>query len=157
MGRGRGQHERHTAVRLGDRGDPRGRAGDQRVVERLDAREHVEGVEHRGRLARGIADVGLEGMTEPAVGIAVGAQCVEDRVDRRPAQQDRQPMAVEETSVRVDEPLRCIDVNGHAAKLRGGQLGVFQESDRRQTGQAAHLVAHVRLARVAGLERSQGQ
>ncbi len=46
---------------------------------------------------------------------------------------------------------------GMPPKLRGGQLGVFQESDRRQAGEATHLVAHVRLARVAGRERPRGQ
>jgi hypothetical protein len=68
----------------------------------------------RGRLAVGSADVGLQAVAEAPVGVAVGAERGEDRRGRRPVQEDRQPVAVENTGVRVDEPLGGVDVDRHA-------------------------------------------
>ena len=113
MGRGGRQHERHPAVRIGDGRDPGGCIGDHRIVERPDLRQHVERMQRRGRLALGRAHVGLEGVTEAAVGIAVRAQRIEDGCDRRAVQEHGQPVPVEQPRVGEDEPLGGADVDHH--------------------------------------------
>src|SRR5579875_3875429 len=47
--------------------------------------------------------------------------------------------------------------SGMRPTLRGGEAGVFQESDGREPGETTHLLGHMRLARVAGLERPRGE
>ncbi len=109
---GAGHDEGHAAVGTGDRRDPGGRVGDDGSVERPDLGEDVQRVERGSRLAVGIAHVGLEGVAEAAVGVAVGAEGVQHGPDRRPVQVHREPMALEQAGVREDEPLGGGDVDG---------------------------------------------
>ncbi len=157
MSCGCGQDEWEPAVRIGDAPDPGRCIRDHRIVERTDFGQHLQRMERRGRLALGGTHVGLQGMAEAAGGVAVGAQRLEDRRMRRAVEEHRQAVAVEQAGVGKDELLGSIDVDRHPATLRRGQHGVFQESDRRGTGQTTYLIVHMRLAHVARFERSRYQ
>jgi hypothetical protein len=122
---GRGHHERHPTVRLGDRGQPRGRAGDHRLVQPADLVQHLERMERGGRLALGSANVGLERVAEPAIGVAVGAQRVEHRGDARAVEEDGEPVPVEQAGVGEDEPAGGVGVDRYPAKLRAAASASF--------------------------------
>jgi hypothetical protein len=70
----RREHERDAAVRIGDGLEVGECALDHGVVEASDLREDLERERGGRRLAHRSAQVGLERVAEPAVGVAVGTQ-----------------------------------------------------------------------------------
>jgi len=122
VGRRGGQHERHAAVGIGDARDPGGGIGDHWIVERVDLGKHVEGVERRDGLALGGSHVGLQRVTEAAIGIAIGAERVEDGLDRRATQEASRSVPVEQTGVGEQEPLGGNEIDGHAAECASASM-----------------------------------
>jgi len=103
-------HEGRPAPGRGDRLQPVTRAPDQGVVPRVglvhDPKRHLDGQ----RLAAGGAAVGLEGVPEPAVVVAVGGHRVPHRLGGAVAEQPLEPAPVEDPRVRGDEGSRGIKV-----------------------------------------------
>jgi hypothetical protein len=84
-------------------------------------------------------------MSEPTIGIPVGAQRVEDWSAGCVVEKDGEAVAIQQTPVGEDELLGGMKVDWHPANLRRAEDGVLQKSDRRRARETAHLIAHVRL------------
>ena len=91
-----GERVRDPAVRGRDRRDPGARPAGELGVEPAGIVQHLERGQRRRGLAAGAAQVGLERVSESAVGVPVAAQCGEHRIGAAPEKQHRVPVPVHE-------------------------------------------------------------
>jgi len=76
-----------------------------------------------------------------------------DRVTGPPCRSTASRWRSSRAGTGVDEPLGGVDVDRHAARLRGVSVASSRNRNRCRASESAHLIVHVRLARVAGRER----
>ena len=106
------------------------------VVVDADLVEDLHGRVDPDRLAVRRAHVGLDRVAEPAVGVAMGAQGLHDRLGVAAVRAGAQAVAVEQAAVGLDEGGGGVDVGVHAASVASDGPSVLNESDLSPAGPA---------------------